>query len=96
MKLRNLCNVFFESLPNRCSGNRTGRSRVISCHSRDIGVDCLPFCNHYKDNGWGYVRYHDLREYPIWVDLSLIRSQCVVVVVKCLKVLATYRKYGTQ
>jgi hypothetical protein len=23
-------------------------------------------------------------------------SQCMVVVVKCLKILATYRKYGTQ
>jgi hypothetical protein len=26
----------------------------------DIGVDCLLFCNHYKDHGWGYVQYHDL------------------------------------
>jgi hypothetical protein len=69
---------------------------VISCHSHDIGVDYLSFCNHYKDNGRGYVRYHDLKEYPVYVDLSLIRSQCVVVVVKCLKVLATYRKYGTR
>jgi hypothetical protein len=69
---------------------------VISYHSRDIGVDCLPFCNHYKDNGRGYVRNHDLKEYPICVGLSLIRSQCVVVVVKCLKVLATYHKYGTR
>jgi inosine-uridine nucleoside N-ribohydrolase len=51
---------------------------------------------HYKDNGRGYVRYHDLKEYAVCVDLSLIRSQCVVVVVKCLKVLATYRKYGTR
>jgi hypothetical protein len=24
---------------------------VISYHSRDIGVDCLLFCNHYKDDG---------------------------------------------
>jgi hypothetical protein len=69
---------------------------VISCHSRDIGVDCLSFCNHYKDNGRGYVRYHDFKEYPVYVDLSLIRSQGVVVVVKCLKVLTTYRKYGTR
>jgi hypothetical protein len=88
--------MFSESLPNRCSTNRTGRSQVISCHSRDIGVDCLSFGNHYKDNGWGYVRYHDLKEYPVCIGLSLIRSQCVVVVVKCLKVLATYRKYGTR
>jgi hypothetical protein len=40
-----------ESLSDRCSANRTGRSRVISCHSCDIGVACLLFCNHYKDNG---------------------------------------------
>jgi hypothetical protein len=26
---------------------------VIFCHSRDIGVVCLLFCNHYKDNGQG-------------------------------------------
>jgi hypothetical protein len=32
---------------------------VISCHSRDIGVDCLLFCNHYKDHGRDYVQYHD-------------------------------------
>jgi hypothetical protein len=30
------------------------------------------------------------------VLINLIRPQCVVVVVKCLKVLATYRKYGTR
>jgi hypothetical protein len=29
--------------------NRTGKSRVIFYHSRDIGVACLLFCNHYKD-----------------------------------------------
>jgi hypothetical protein len=40
-----------ESLSNRCFANRTGRSRVISCHSRDIGVECLLFCSHYKDHG---------------------------------------------
>jgi hypothetical protein len=45
-----------ESLSNRCSANRTGRSRVISCHSRDIGVQCLPFRNHYKDHGRGHVQ----------------------------------------
>jgi hypothetical protein len=50
MKLRNLYNVS-EFLPNRCSAIRTGRSRVIACHSRDIGVDCLLFRNHYKDHG---------------------------------------------
>jgi hypothetical protein len=94
MKLRNLCNVF-ESLSSRCPANRTGRNRVISCHSRDIGVDCLLFCNHYKDHEWGYVQYHGLKWYPS-VLINLIRPQCVVVVIKYLKVLATYRKYGTQ
>jgi hypothetical protein len=67
MKPRNLCNVS-ESLSSSCSANRTGRSRVISYHSRDIGVDCLPFCNHYKDHGRGYVQYHDLEWYPVCVD----------------------------
>jgi hypothetical protein len=67
MKPRNLRNVF-KSLLSRCSANRTGRSRVISCHSRDIGVDCLLFCNHYKDHGRGYVQYHDMEQYPICVD----------------------------
>jgi hypothetical protein len=67
MNPRNLCNVS-ESLSSRCSANRTSRSRVISCHSCDIGVDCLPFCNHYKDHGWGYVQYHDLEWYPVYVD----------------------------
>jgi hypothetical protein len=49
-----------ESLSDRCSTNRTDRSRVISCHSRDIEVACLLFWNHYKDNGQGHVQYHDL------------------------------------
>jgi hypothetical protein len=59
-----------ESLSNRCSANRTGRSRVISGHSRDIGVECLLFYNHYKDDGWGHAQYHDLKGYPICVDKS--------------------------
>jgi hypothetical protein len=54
MKPRNLYNVS-ESLSSRYFANRIGRSQVISCHSRDIGVDCLLFCNHYKDHGRGYV-----------------------------------------
>jgi hypothetical protein len=49
MNPRNLC-IEPGSLSNRCFANRTGRSRVISCHSRDIGVECLLFCNHYKDD----------------------------------------------
>jgi hypothetical protein len=67
MKPRNLCDVS-ESLLSKCSANRTDRSRVISCHSRDIGVDCLLFCNHNKDHGRVYVQYHDLEWYPICVD----------------------------
>jgi hypothetical protein len=67
MKPRNLYNVS-KSLSSRCFANRTSKSRVISYHSRDIGVDCLLFCNHYKDHGWGYVQYHDLEWYPLYVD----------------------------
>jgi hypothetical protein len=37
---------------------------VISCHSRDIGVECFLFCNHYKDDGWGHVQFHDSESYP--------------------------------
>jgi hypothetical protein len=70
MNPRNLC-IVPESLTNRCSANRTGRSRVIFCHSRDIGVEYLLFCNHYKDDGRGHVQYHDLKGYPICVDKSL-------------------------
>jgi hypothetical protein len=54
-----------ESLSDRCSANRAGKSRVISCHSRDIGIACLPFCSHYKDDGQGHVLYHDLKFYPV-------------------------------
>jgi hypothetical protein len=32
-----------ESLTDRCSANRAGKSRVISCHSRDIGVVMITF-----------------------------------------------------
>jgi hypothetical protein len=65
----NLC-IVPESLSHKCSANRTGRSRVISCHSRDIGVECLLFCNHYKDHGRGHVQYRDLEVYPVCVDKS--------------------------
>jgi hypothetical protein len=78
-------------MSDRCSANRTGRSRVISCHSRDIGVECLLFCNH-KDDGRGHVQYHDSEGYPVCVVKKLLRSQCVVVVAKHLKVLATCRE----
>jgi hypothetical protein len=67
MNPMNLC-IVPESLLNRCSANRTGRSRVISCHLRDIGVECLLFYNHYKVDGRGHVQYHDLKGYPIRVD----------------------------
>jgi hypothetical protein len=69
MDTRNQYNVP-ESLSDRCFANRTGRSRVISYHSRDIGVECLLFCNHYKDDGQGHVQYHDLEVYPVCFDKS--------------------------
>jgi hypothetical protein len=59
-----------ESLLNKCFANRTGRSRVISRHSRDLGIECLLFCNHYKDNGRGHVQSHDLKGYPVCIDKS--------------------------
>jgi hypothetical protein len=71
--------------------NRTGKSRVISCHSRDIGVACLQFCNHYKDDGQGHVLYHDLK-ITLSMLIKILRSKCVVVVAKRLKVLATCRE----
>jgi hypothetical protein len=46
--------------------NRAGKSRVISCHSRDIGVACFLSCNHYKDDGQGHVLYHDLKVYLVY------------------------------
>jgi hypothetical protein len=64
---------------------------VISCHSRDIGVACLHFCNHYKDDGQGHVLCHDL-EVTLSVLIKVLRSKCVVVVAKFLKVLATCRE----
>jgi hypothetical protein len=78
MNSRNLC-IVYESLSNRCSANRTGRSRVISYHSRDLGVECLLFCNHYKDDGRGHVRYHDLKVTPsvlIKVDKVAVCGSC--------------------
>jgi hypothetical protein len=38
------------------------------------------------------IMIQDLNKNPICVDEKLIRSQCVVAVVKCLKVLATCRE----
>jgi hypothetical protein len=75
MNPRNQCTVP-ESLSHRCSANRTGRSRVICCHSRDIGVACLQFCNHYKDDGQGHVLYHDLKIYPVCFDKGVKVEVC--------------------
>jgi hypothetical protein len=72
MNPRNLC-IDPESLSNGYFANRTGRSRVISCHSRDIGIECLLFCNRYKDDGRGHVQFYGLEDYPICVDKKLIR-----------------------
>jgi hypothetical protein len=69
MNLRNHC-IVPESLSHRCSTNRTGRSRVISYHSCDIGVECLLLYNHYKDDGRVHGQYHDLEGYPVCVDKS--------------------------
>jgi hypothetical protein len=69
MNPSNLC-IEPESISNRCSANRTGRSRVISCHLCDIGFECLLFYNHYKDDGRGHVQYHDLKDYSVCVDKS--------------------------
>jgi hypothetical protein len=38
------------------------------------------------------IMIHDLGKNPVCVDENLIRSQCVVAVVKRLKVLATFRE----
>jgi hypothetical protein len=56
-----------------------------------MGVACLQFCNHYKDNGQGHVLCHDLR-IILSVLIKVLRSKCVVVVAKRLKVLATCRE----
>jgi hypothetical protein len=69
MNPSNLC-IEPESLSNRRFANRTGRSRVISCHSRDIGVECLLSCSHYKYHGRDHVQYDDLEGYPVCVDKS--------------------------
>jgi hypothetical protein len=70
-------NVLYPS-PHRLDDllNRTDKSRVISCHSRDIGVACLRFCNHYKDNGQGHVLYHDLEVCPVCFDKSFKVEMC--------------------
>jgi hypothetical protein len=42
------------------------------------------------------IMIHDLGRDPVYVDKSLVRSQCVVAVVKRLKVLATCRELGKR
>jgi hypothetical protein len=42
------------------------------------------------------IMIHDLGKNPVYVNENLIRSQCVVAVVKRLKVLATCVKYGKR
>jgi hypothetical protein len=37
---------------------------VIFDQSRDIGLGCLQSCNHYKDDGRGYVPYHGKKDTP--------------------------------
>jgi hypothetical protein len=56
--------------------NRTGKSRVISYHSHDIGIACLQFCNHYNDDGQRRVLYHDLKIYPVCFDESVKVEVC--------------------
>jgi hypothetical protein len=45
---------------------------VIFGHSRDIGIGCLQFCNHYKDDGRGYVPYHGKKD-TLYVLMNLVK-----------------------
>jgi hypothetical protein len=87
MNPRNLC-IVPESLLNRCSANKTGRSRVISCYSRDIGVDVYYSAITIRMMDRVMCSIMTGKVTPS-VLIKLIRSQCVVAVVKRLKVLAT-------
>jgi hypothetical protein len=52
---------------------------VISCHSRDIGIECLLFCNHYKDDRRGHVRFMTWKDTPsvlIKVDKVVVCGSC--------------------
>jgi hypothetical protein len=66
---------------------------VISCHSR-----ARRSCNVYitattiRMTDGVVIIIHDFDKNPVCVDENLIRSQCVVAVVKRLKVLATCRE----
>jgi hypothetical protein len=81
MNPRNQC-FAPEFISNRCSANRTGRSRVISCHSRDIGVVMFTF----------FMCCVMTWKFTLSVLIKVLRSKCVVVVAKRLKVLATCRE----
>jgi hypothetical protein len=35
-----------------------------------VEVECLLFCSHYKDDGWGHMQCHDSEGYPVCVDTS--------------------------
>jgi hypothetical protein len=37
---------------------------VISCHSRDIGIDYPHSCNHYKDDGRGMCNFMEESDTP--------------------------------
>jgi hypothetical protein len=65
---------------------------VISCHSRDLGIVIIyiPVITIRMPDG-SSMRYHGQDDTPS-VLMNLIRSQCVVAVVKRLKVLATCRE----
>jgi hypothetical protein len=65
---------------------------VISCHSRDLGIVMIyiPVITIRMPDG-SFMRYHGQDDTPS-VLMNLLRSQCVVAVVKRLKVLATYRE----
>jgi hypothetical protein len=52
----------------------------------------LHSCTHYKDDGRGCDYDSWPWKNPICIDENLIRLQCVVAVVKRLKVLATCRE----
>ena len=58
-----------------------------------IGVDCLLSAITIRTmDGLGY-KFHGGNPS---MSINLLRSQCVVVLIKRLKVLATCRKYGTR
>jgi hypothetical protein len=66
---------------------------VIPCHSRSYRS-----CNVYipattiRMTDGVVIMIHNFGKNPVCVDENLIRSQCVVAVVKHLKVLATCRE----